>query len=121
MNDADLLDLQKMLKALGDVARLEIVAALASTEEMTVTDLGHMLTANGHLLSQPLVSWHISVLRRWGLICTRRVGRLVYCSLDRTRYDYCLRRLAELVQTPGVPQQMAGATAAADPAAGMPR
>src|SRR5215831_15959074 len=98
--EAELRDLKGMLKALGDIARLEIMAMLARSGERTVTDLGQMLAVNGHLISQPLVSWHISVLRRWGFVRTRRVGRLVYCSLDRARYDSCLRLLADLVQAP---------------------
>jgi len=98
--DAGLRDLKGMLKALGDLARLEIMAMLSRSGERTVTDLGQTLAANGHLISQPLVSWHISVLRRWGFVRTRRVGRLVYCSLDRARYDSCLRLLADLVQAP---------------------
>src|SRR5215813_10108235 len=98
--EAELRDLKGMLKALGDIARLEIIAMLARSGEQTVTDLGQMLTVNGRLISQPLVSWHISVLRRWGFVRTRRVGRLVYCSLDRARYDSCLRLLADLVQAP---------------------
>jgi len=98
--EAGLRDLKGMLKALGDLARLEIMAMLSRPGERTITDLGQMLAANGHLISQPLVSWHISVLRRWGFVRTRRVGRLVYCSLDRARYDSCLRLLADLVQAP---------------------
>jgi|SRR5579884_860570 len=94
----DLLDLQYMLKALADRVRLEMVAVLAASDEVTVTDLGATLAANGHLVSQPLVSWHISVLRRRGLVRTRRFGRQVYCSLDRTRYDSCLAALGALVR-----------------------
>src|SRR5262245_18403290 len=116
--EAELRDLKGMLKALGDLARLEIMAMLARSGERTVTDLGQVLAANGHLISQPLVSWHISVLRRWGFVRTRRVGRLVYCSLDRARYDACLRLLADLVQAPEEPQQPAPAPAS-DSSAGM--
>jgi ArsR family transcriptional regulator len=31
------------------------------------------------------------------MIHTRRVGRQVYCSLDKSRYQYCLQRLETLV------------------------
>jgi ArsR family transcriptional regulator len=103
----DLLGLQHMLKALADRVRLEMVAVLAGGGEVTVTDLGATLAANGHLVSQPLVSWHISVLRRRGLVRTRRFGRQVYCSLDRARYDWCLAALGALVR-PG-DAQAAGA------------
>jgi ArsR family transcriptional regulator len=111
----DLLDLKKMLKALGDEARLHIVALLAEVREITVTDLSGLLEARWRFVSQPLVSWHISVLRRNGFVRTRRIGRLVYCSLDHARYDTCLRMLAELTPSPA---RAAGAPAA-DASAGM--
>src|SRR5947199_9280841 len=85
-------ELKIMVKALADVARLTIVYHLARQEEITVTVLTDMLG-----LSQPLVSWHLRKLRRAGMIYTRRVGRQVYCSLDKTRYQYCLQRLEILV------------------------
>ncbi len=97
---SDLLDLKRMLKALGDTVRLQMVTVLARAGEVNVTDLGQMLAAGGHFVSQPLVSWHVSVLRRNGFVRTRRIGRLVYCSLDRVRYDVCLRMLADLVPVP---------------------
>src|SRR2546421_12801922 len=85
-------ELKIMVKALGDVARLSIVYHLAHQHEITVTALTDMLG-----LSQPLVSWHLRKLRRAGMIHTRRVGRQVYCSLDKSRYQYCLQRLETLV------------------------
>jgi DNA-binding transcriptional ArsR family regulator len=85
-------ELKIMVKALGDVARLSIVYHLAHQHEITVTALTDMLG-----LSQPLVSWHLRKLRRAGMIHTRRVGRQVYCSLDKSRYQYCLQRLEILV------------------------
>ena len=94
----DLLDLKRMLKALGDEARLHMLALLAEVAEINVTDLSLLLEARWRFVSQPLVSWHISVLRRTGFVRTRRIGRLVYCSLDRTRYDACLHMLGELTQ-----------------------
>ena len=85
-------ELKLMVKALGDVARLTIVYHLARQSDVTVTALTDMLE-----LSQPLVSWHLRKLRRAGLVHTRREGRLVYCSLDKERYEYCLHRLHTLI------------------------
>lgn len=73
----DWYELKIVLKALGDMARLAIVAHLARAEEVTVTDLTGLLG-----ISQPLVSWHLRKLRRAGIITTRRVGRQSYCSLN---------------------------------------
>lgn len=96
-------ELKRMLKALGDVVRLNMVHLLAARKEMNVTDLTlalQPLAQEGHLITQPLVSWHLSKLRREGLVRTRRNGRLVYCSLDAARYARCQRLLHEVVSAP---------------------
>jgi ArsR family transcriptional regulator len=85
-------ELKLMMKALSDVARLTIVYHLAREQEVTVTALTEILS-----LSQPLVSWHLRKLKRAGLVETRRVGRLVYCSLNRELFHQGLERLQGLV------------------------
>jgi len=77
---------------------------------MSVTELAQRLLNTGRPITQPLVSWHLAILRRHGLVRTRRHGRLVYCSLDTARYQHCLRKLAEVVAQPA-------ATTAATPVA----
>ena len=101
ISEAEYRKLKYALKALGDSVRLHMVHILAGCEEMIVTDLTEALQRDGRLVSQPLVSWHLSKLRKEGLVRTRRYGRQVYCSLDRKRYEQCLRMLAELVVSPG--------------------
>jgi ArsR family transcriptional regulator len=88
----DYTDLKRMLRALGDSVRLNIVHALASADEVKVTDLAAQLA-----VSQPLVSWHLTILRRMELVRTRRQGREVYCSLDATRYQQCVAMLAAVI------------------------
>src|SRR5712692_5598364 len=90
-----------MLKALADVARLIMVYHLARQQEITVTALRDLLD-----ISQPLVSWHLRRLRRAGLVRTRRVGRQVYCTLDKQRFQYCLQHLEGLVDTTIIVEQM---------------
>lgn len=85
-------DLKNMAKALADTARLTIIYHLVRHEEITVTALTELLG-----LSQPLVSWHLRKLRRADLITTRRVGRLVYCSLNKSRFELCVQYLQELI------------------------
>jgi ArsR family transcriptional regulator len=85
-------DLKNMMKALGDMARLTIVYHLVQHGEITVTALTELLG-----LSQPLVSWHLRKLRRADLITTRRVGRLVYCSLNTSRFELCIQHLQSLI------------------------
>jgi ArsR family transcriptional regulator len=101
----------KMLKALADGVRLNIVRVLARADEVNVTDLVQTL-----LVSQPLVSWHLAALRRHGLVKTRRQGRQVYCSLDRARCRQCLDLLGEIILDPPPARGVASATAHHDSA-----
>ena len=74
-------DLRYTLRALSDMARLRIIQYLANYDgEITVSDLTKALR-----ISQPLVSWHLRQLRAAQLVSTRRVGRQVFCSLNRKR------------------------------------
>ena len=91
----DYTELKNILKALGDTVRLNIVHLLARDGEVTVTDLVQRL-----LISQPLVSWHLTMLRRAGLVRTRRKGRLVYCSLDHSRCALSLEQLGQTLACP---------------------
>lgn len=86
-------ELRRAMRALGDEVRLEIVRILASGAEMNVTDLAATL-----LISQPLVSWHLSALRRAGLVSKRRHGREVYISLDLARYRSIVGQLSSLIE-----------------------
>lgn len=91
----DYTELQSLLRDLADKARLNIIHVLAGAGEVTVTHLTQAL-----LISQPLVSWHLTILRRHGLVQTRRQGRLVFCSLNMKRYRQCLGLLGELIDVP---------------------
>ena len=89
----DYLELKRALRALGDEVRLNLVRTLASGDQVNVTDLAVALD-----ISQPLVSWHLSALRRAGLVVKRRRGREVYISLDLVRYRSIMRRLNALIE-----------------------
>ncbi len=65
-------------RAMADRKRLWILQYLAGHGETSVTDLSLELH-----LSQPLVSWHLQLLRKVNIVQTRKDGRLVYCSLNR--------------------------------------
>src|SRR5919204_4509878 len=65
------------LLALANPTRLRIVEELAGGES-SVNDLAARLR-----IAQPLISWHLRMLRMGGVVRTRREGRQVYCSLDR--------------------------------------
>jgi ArsR family transcriptional regulator len=88
----ELRELRGYFKALSGITRLQIVQQLAGTEELSVSELVAALR-----LSQPLVSWHLSRLRKVGLVEVRRDGRQVLCFLDRERLRQCQRDLAKLL------------------------
>lgn len=81
------------MKALADVSRLRIVEHLSDGGEVKVTDLAMILH-----ISQPLLSWHLRILKRARLINTRREGRMVYCSLNLSQLTWCQEQLAGLIK-----------------------
>jgi ArsR family transcriptional regulator, arsenate/arsenite/antimonite-responsive transcriptional repressor len=78
----ELRELTLMLHACADGTRLRILRLLGDGREISVSDLTLLLH-----LSQPLVSWHLRILRRSGLISTRRTGRQALYRLNRAGWD----------------------------------
>jgi DNA-binding transcriptional ArsR family regulator len=89
----ELRELKLILHACADITRLRILRLLADGGERSVTDLTITLR-----LSQPLVSWHLRILRRSGLIATRRVGRQSFYRLNRAGWDGFQRRLDQVTE-----------------------
>lgn len=89
---SELRELSGYFKALSGITRLQIVGQLASAAELSVSELAMALR-----LSQPLVSWHLSGLRKAGLVRVRKDGRQILCSLDRERLRQYQQSLARLL------------------------
>lgn len=70
-------ELSAHYRALADATRLRILRALWLRQNGTVTDLCQELR-----ISQPLMSWHLRILRRAGLVRTYRTGRQVHCTVS---------------------------------------
>ena len=68
--------LTDLFKALGDGTRLRIVLALAS-DELCVCDLASLIQ-----LSVSAISHQLRLLRNLKLVKYRKVGKMVYYSLD---------------------------------------
>ena len=68
--------LSQVFSALGDPTRLRIVAALAS-QELCVCDLAATVRQ-----TESAISHQLRLLRKLGLVRSRREGRLVYYALD---------------------------------------
>jgi ArsR family transcriptional regulator len=106
-------ELRGYFRALADVRRLRIVAELAHTPEITVKELCSRLRA-----SQPLVSWHLRVLVRCGLVRTRRQGRQVFCALNRPAFHAYGDRLSRMLEDAAVDES---AVARDDPSIMLPQ
>ncbi|MFT7177933.1 MAG: DNA-binding transcriptional ArsR family regulator [Oceanospirillaceae bacterium] len=79
-----------MLKAIANESRLLILCNLEG-KELSVTDL------NDHLdLSQSALSQHLAVLRKDGLVKTRRESQTIYYSLSDARASKVIKTLHEL-------------------------
>ena len=72
--------LKPFLKAVADVNRLAILQELSRDEGLSVLDLSDRL-----LLSQPLTSWHLHILKRARLVSPTHVGRQRIYRLNRDR------------------------------------
>jgi ArsR family transcriptional regulator len=69
-----------LLRTLGSPVRLAILHELTDTE-LCVHEIVDQLQDTGSVVSQPLVSQHLRVLRQRGLVRTRRRGREVAYTL----------------------------------------
>ena len=87
-------DLKAHFIGLANPTRLAIVSLLVDGE-MSAAELARQLK-----LSQPLLSWHLRVMRRAGLIETRRRGREIACGLDRASIRAIQDRFNQLINMP---------------------
>lgn len=79
-----------MLKAIANESRLLILCNLEG-KELSVTALNEQLD-----LSQSALSQHLAVLRKDGLVKTRRESQTIYYSLSDVRASKVIKTLHEL-------------------------
>src|SRR5436305_5156591 len=115
MAEPSLKELRAAFSALGSQTRLKLLSALAGRGEVTVSDLARAVVP-----SQPLVSWHLSILRRAGLVSMRREGRQVYCSICPDGLDRC-RAALDLLSGGGTLGSGTVAVVMPDPGADEPK
>jgi ArsR family transcriptional regulator len=98
---AEVRELRMYLRSVGDTLRLHILRHLALVGETNVTDLARALRA-----SQPLLSWHLGVLKRSQLVSVRRDGREAWYSVNMSMLcDYRERLDAWLGLAGGAPKE----------------
>ncbi|MDQ3690987.1 MAG: metalloregulator ArsR/SmtB family transcription factor [Chloroflexota bacterium] len=80
--ERDLRRLRALYRALGDETRLRIIGLMAEIGPLPVRELSARIG-----LSQPLISWHLRILRLAGIIDTQRHGREVICRLRTAAFE----------------------------------
>jgi len=91
---------QRLLRALAEPIRLQVVQALQNGERC-VCDLTSDLN-----LAQSKLSFHLKVLKEAGLICARQEGRWIYYRLEPSTLRWLrdwLNQLAGAPQSPAPP------------------
>jgi ArsR family transcriptional regulator len=84
-------DYASRFKALADPTRVALIARLSGGEEVCVCHL-----VEGSELSQPTISHHLGILRRAGLVTSRRKGTWAYYRL----VPEAMRELADALAGP---------------------
>jgi len=90
--ERDLRRLRTVYRALGDETRLRMISLLAEFGPMPVNELSARV-----LLSQPLISWHLRILRLASLVDTQRHGREVICRLRVAAFEELHEAEARLI------------------------
>jgi ArsR family transcriptional regulator len=78
----DLRRLRTLYRALGDETRLRMIGLLAEIGPMPVNELSSRVG-----LSQPLISWHLRILRLAGIVDPQRQGRTTICRLRTAAFE----------------------------------
>ena len=90
--EQDLRRLRTLYRALGDETRLRVIGILAEVGPLAVGELSSRVG-----LSQPLISWHLRILRLAGVIDTKRHGREVICHLRTAAFEELHEAEARLI------------------------
>lgn len=87
-------DCVEFCRALADETRQRILEMLLE-REMCVSEI-----VQAFPMSQPTISHHLDVLKRLGLLTSRKVGKSVYYATDREQVVRCCGRLAARFECP---------------------
>lgn len=96
--DDSAIDAGAVFRALGDSTRLRILERLAEGEECVCTLAEDVET------SQPLLSFHLRVLREARLVKSRRDGRWIHYSINKEEIEAIEGYFSNLREPRGVPR-----------------
>jgi DNA-binding transcriptional ArsR family regulator len=86
-------DCVEFCKALGDETRQRILEMLLE-KEMSVSDIVDAFT-----MSQPTISHHLSILKRFSLVTSRKDGKQVFYATNRDNVVACCGQLVAKFET----------------------
>lgn len=87
------IDTQTLFSALSNDIRSRLLVLLQLEGELCVCELTHALE-----LSQPMISRHLGLLRKTGIITDRRQGLWVYYSINNQLEDWIITILETTAQ-----------------------
>lgn len=89
----------RMLDALRDPVRLEIVLVLGRRGRTNVGDIAAQFKQ-----SRPAISHHLKILKDAGLVESEKLGQEIHYWVERERIAAGLRALADLIETCCLPK-----------------
>ncbi len=87
-------DLTRLLDAIRDSARLEIILLLGRSKAMNVTEI-----ASHFHISRPAISHHLKVLKDAGIVRSEKAGQEIYYRVDIARIVSGLRQIADQIES----------------------
>jgi DNA-binding transcriptional ArsR family regulator len=81
----------EILETLSDETRQGIVSLFADKKELCANDIAEQFT-----LSRPTISHHLNLMKRTNLLNSRKDGREIYYSLNKT---YTVKLLTSILNT----------------------
>lgn len=83
----------ELLSAMSDTTRQEIVHLFAVKKELRANDI-----ANNFALSRPTVSHHLNLMKRSGILISRKSGKEIYYSLNKKNIIGVLTSLLKTIK-----------------------
>jgi ArsR family transcriptional regulator, arsenate/arsenite/antimonite-responsive transcriptional repressor len=84
-------ELMELMRAFSDQTRQKIIRQCFTEKEVCVTDIAKQFT-----LSRPTISHHLNLMRRAGLLNSRKEGKEVYYSVNK---KYIISLLETFIDT----------------------
>lgn len=82
-----------LLHALSDKTRQEIIMIFAHSKELCANDI-----ADNFSLSRPTISHHLNLMKRMGVLNSRKSGKEMYYSLNKPHVISSLKRMIQAIE-----------------------